>query len=122
MMPDVPEMPAWAALVTAALVLVGATFTLIGSFGLIRMRTFYQRLHAPSLGATLGTLTILSGSIVYFLVLQTRPVTYEVLIGLFITVTTPITFLLLAPATLYRDRFEGRDPLENIKLSRGDDE
>ena len=75
-------------------------------------------MHAPSLGATLGSLAILSASMVYFLVLQTRPVSHEFLIGLFITVTTPVTFLLLGPATLYRDRFEGNDPLANVKLSR----
>jgi multicomponent K+:H+ antiporter subunit G len=35
---------------------------------------------------------------------------HEVLIGLFVTMTTPVTFMLLARAALYRDRAEGRLP------------
>ena len=48
------ELPAWAALVTAILLFVGATMTLIGSLGLLRLKSFYERLHAPTLGTTLG--------------------------------------------------------------------
>ena len=47
-------LPAWAALLTALLVLLGAGLTLIGAVGLLRMKTFYQRVHAPTLGTTLG--------------------------------------------------------------------
>ena len=39
--------------------------------------------------------------------LQSRPVLHEVLIAVFVTVTTPVTLMLLARAALYRDRSEG---------------
>ena len=45
-------LPAWAALLTALLVLVGAAVTLIGALGLLRLGTFYARVHAPTLGTT----------------------------------------------------------------------
>src|SRR3546814_11318357 len=77
------------AVLTAALVLTGATLTLVGSIGLLNLPDFYQRLHAPTLGTTLGTGTILLASITYFSVLDTRPVVHEILIGVFVTVTTP---------------------------------
>ena len=32
---------------------------------------------------------------------------HEILIGIFVTVTTPVTLMLLARATLHRDRAEG---------------
>ena len=48
------ELPAWAALPTAAFVLLGAALTLIGSLGLLRLGSFYERVHAPTLGTTLG--------------------------------------------------------------------
>ena len=45
-------------------------------------------------------------SMIYFSVASGRPVIHEILIGIFVTVTTPITFMLLARAALHRDRAE----------------
>ena len=55
-------LPAWAALLTALCVLMGAAVTLIGSLGLLRLGTFYARVHAPTLGTTFGMVSILAGS------------------------------------------------------------
>ena len=101
------DLPAWAALATSFLVLLGAGFTLVGAIGLVRLKSFYERMHAPALGATWGAGGILLGSILFFSVLQSRLVLHEVLIAVFLTVTTPVTLMLLARAALYRDRSEG---------------
>lgn len=98
------ELPAWAALSTAVLVLLGASLTLTGSLGLLRLKTFYARVHAPTLGATLGAGFILIASMLLFSVLQTRPVVHEILIAVFVTLTTPVTLMLLVRAALLRDR------------------
>ena len=103
-------LPAFTALLTALLVVLGATLALIGSIGLLRLKSFYDRVHAPTLGTTLGTGLILIASMVLFSALESRPVLHEILIGLFMTVTTPVTFMLLVRAALHRDRSEGRDP------------
>jgi multicomponent K+:H+ antiporter subunit G len=103
---DTTNLPAWAALLTSFLVLFGAGLTLMGAIGLVRLKTFYERMHAPTLGATGGVAGILLGSIVFFSALQSRPVLHEVLIAIFVTVTTPVTLTLLARAALYRDRSE----------------
>lgn len=100
------DLPVWAALAASFLVLLGAGLTLVGAIGLVRLKTFYDRLHAPSLGATWGAGGILLGSILFFSVLQSRPVVHEVLIAVFLTVTTPVTLMLLGRAALYRDRSE----------------
>lgn len=100
-------LPGWAALLTALLVLVGAAVTLIGSFGLVRLGNFYARVHAPTLGTTLGGASILIGSALYFSVLEARPVVHEILIAVLVTLTTPVTLMLLVRAALYRDRIEG---------------
>ena len=63
-------MPAWAALLTALLVLIGAAVTLIGTLGLLRLGNFYARVHAPTLGTTLGMASILAGSALCFSVLE----------------------------------------------------
>ncbi|MFN3725472.1 MAG: monovalent cation/H(+) antiporter subunit G [Allosphingosinicella sp.] len=101
-----PDLPAWAALIVALLVLSGAAVTLIGSLGLLRMKTFYQRLHPPTMGSTLGLALIVTASIICFSVLRSRVSVHELLIGIFVTLTTPVTFMLLARAALYRDRSE----------------
>lgn len=103
-----PELPEWAAWLTAVLVVAGAFITLTGAIGLSRFKTFYERVHAPTLGATLGNGFILLGSIICFSVLESRPILHEILIGVFVTITTPVTLMLLVRAALYRDRVEGR--------------
>jgi multicomponent K+:H+ antiporter subunit G len=103
-----PDLPGWAALIVGLLVFAGATTTLIGSLGLIRLKSFYERVHAPTLGSTLGMALIVLASIICFTVLRGRLALHELLIALFITVTAPVAFMLLARSALYRDRAEGR--------------
>jgi len=108
-MRNAAELPVWAALLVAAFLILGAGLTLLGSFGLVRLRSFYDRIHAPTLGASWGTAGIVTASMILFTMLQSRPVVHEILIGIFVTVTTPVTLMLLGRAALYRDRAE-RNP------------
>ena len=99
----------WAA---GILIVLGALLALGGSLGLVRLRTFYERVHPPTMGTTLGTGLVLIGSMLHFSSLETRPVLHEILIGVFMTLNTPVTYMLLVRAALHRDRAEGRDPLQ----------
>jgi len=103
------DLPAWAAILTSILVLTGAALTLIGTVGLLRLKNFYVRVHPPTLGTTLGIGCVLLASMLYFTVLQSRPVVHEVLIAIFVTITTPVTLMLLVSAALRRDWMIG-DP------------
>lgn len=102
-------MPEWLQLAIALIVLAGALITFVGTVGLVRWATFYQRIHAPTLGSSLGAALILLGSSLHSSLGSGRPVLHEALILIFILVTTPVTLMLLARAALYRDRSEG-DP------------
>ena len=125
------DLPAWAALLTAFLLLVGAGLTLLGAIGTLRFGSFFERVHAPTLGTSWGTGAIVLASIVCFSVLGSRPVVHEMLVGIFIIVTTPVTLMLLARAALYRDRTEGdanvpprsllRSPGGNLPQDRSSD-
>ncbi|MGH6860777.1 MAG: monovalent cation/H(+) antiporter subunit G [Phyllobacterium sp.] len=115
------DLPLWLAVLTAFFILVGSGLTLAGAVGLLRLRSFYERIHAPTLGTTCGTGSVLIASMLYFTVLQSRPVIHEILIGLFITVTTPVTLILLTRAALYRDRTEGNDGIPPFE-QQGDTE
>jgi multicomponent K+:H+ antiporter subunit G len=115
-------LPAWAAILVAPLVLVGAGLALIGAIGTLRLDGFFERVHAPTLGTSWGTGAIVLASILCFSVLGSRLVVHEILIGIFITVTTPVTLMLLARAVLYRERAEGREgvPPRSIVFRRQD--
>jgi multicomponent K+:H+ antiporter subunit G len=108
MMQTTDELPGWVALLTAILVLGGAGLTLVGSLGLLRFKTFYERVHAPTLGTTAGAGAILIASALYFSVSQMRPVLGAILIAAFITITTPVTLMLLVKAAQYRDQDEDK--------------
>lgn len=116
------ELPAWTALLVAALLLLGTGLSLTGSLGLLRLDNFYQRVHAPTLGATLGAGCVLIASMIFFSVLQTRPIVHEVLITVFVTVTTPVTLMVLARAALHRDQSEGNlHQTDSSAVSNGSD-
>lgn len=109
-MTDASGLAGLAALLAALFVLLGALLALIGSLGLLRLRNFYDRVHAPTMGTTLGTGCVLIASMVLSSAHESRPVLHEILIGVFMTVTTPVTFMLLVRAALHRDRVKGRAP------------
>jgi multicomponent K+:H+ antiporter subunit G len=85
------------------LVLAGAVFVLAGSLGLLTLRTFYERVHPPTMGATIGTGLVILACIVHFSTLEQRPVLHYALIAAFMFVTTPVTYMILVRAALYRD-------------------
>jgi multicomponent K+:H+ antiporter subunit G len=91
----------------AVLVLAGALLAFLGSLGLLRMKSFFERVHPPTMGTTLGTALVLAGSMLYFTVLESRPVLHEILIGVFMILSTPVTYVLLGRAALRR---EHQDP------------
>ncbi len=103
------DIPLPVALAVAFFLLFGASLALIGAIGFLRLGTFYERIHAPTLGTSWGIGGVMIASMLYFSFSLQKPVLHELLIGLFVTVTTPVTFLLLARAALYRDRTEGKN-------------
>lgn len=108
-MSNVAEIPTLAVFFTAAFLLLGSALTLMGSLGLLRLHSFYERVHAPTLGTTLGVGCIAVSSIIYFSALAGQLVFREVLIVLFVTITTPITLMVLVRAALFRDQTEAQD-------------
>ena len=102
------------AILIAACLLAGALTALVGAIGLFRLRTFYQRVHAPTLGSSMGMVLILASSILYFSVSRSALVLHEILIGVFLTLTTPISLMLIVRAALARDRLEGNAEVPQV--------
>lgn len=107
----IEDLPVWLSILVSACVLLGALLTMAGCFGLVRLRSFYLRIHAPTMGTSMGGGLILLASAIYFSVTRERLVMHELVIFMFVTVTTPVTLMLLARATLFRDRIEGSEDI-----------
>lgn len=103
------ELPLWAAWVVVVLTLFGAGLSLLGAIGLVRLKQFYQRAHAPTLGTTMAMVAIVTASVIFWSFSQGFLALKDLLIGVFLTVTTPVTLILLARASAFRDRIEGEN-------------
>jgi multicomponent K+:H+ antiporter subunit G len=115
---SVVDLPIWVVILVSGLLLIGSALTLLGAIGLLRLPTFYERIHAPTLGTSWGVGAIMLASIIYFSMVGSRAVLHEILIGIFVTLTTPITLILLARAALHRDRAEGDASVPEVVSSR----
>lgn len=100
-------LPACAALLVAVLVLASAVLAFVGSIGLLQLKNFYSRMHATTLGTTLGMALMVLATILCFSLARGDLSLTALLIGTSITATTPITMMLLTRAALARDRAEG---------------
>ena len=88
----------------AMLLLASGGLSLIAALGLLRLKSFFQRMHAPALAITFGTWCAALASIICFVALESRPALHTMLIVVLIAVTAPVTTTLLARASLFRDR------------------
>lgn len=103
------QLPLWAEIVVSLLLVISGLATLIGTVGLWRFRNFYQRMHGPTMGSSMGLGSVLLASIIAFSVSEERVVIHEVLAWIFLTLTIPVTTMMLARAALYRHRREGKN-------------
>lgn len=98
------DVPAWAALPAGVLLIIGGLLAVIGSLGLLRMPNFYARMHPPTMGTTLGTGCVLIASMLVSSAIAGRPVLHELLITLFLVITSPVSAITLMSAAIARAR------------------
>ncbi|WP_205919943.1 monovalent cation/H(+) antiporter subunit G, partial [Pseudomonas viridiflava] len=67
------NVPFWAEVLTAVLLIASSLFTLTGALGLLRLKDFFQRMHPPALASTLGAWCVALASIIYFSALRSEP-------------------------------------------------
>lgn len=101
--------PLWVDALTALLVVVGALAALIGSFGVLRLKSFFQRVHAPTLGATLGTWGFALATAVQVSFERGQLYLHALLIAVFIALTAPVTTVFLMRAAVFRGRIRGEE-------------
>jgi len=100
-----------AELVVSILLLIGAAFAFVGSYGLSKLPDTMTRLHAPTKAATLGVGCILLASLAYFWLIEGRSSLHELLVTVFIFITAPVSALMIAKAHIFRHRGRTEQPL-----------
>lgn len=102
------DLPLWLAVPFVLLLSLGSLVILIGALGLLRLPSFYQRIHGPAITITLGTGCVLLASMLYFSNMESRLVLHELLIAAFLLLTAPVTSMMIMRASVYRDLRAGR--------------
>jgi multicomponent K+:H+ antiporter subunit G len=95
-------------LLASVMIVAGALFTLVGSIGLLRLRDVFQRMHAPTKATTLGVGLVLLASVLSTWTAQRELSVHEILVGLLLFVTAPVSAYMVAQVAL-RQR-QGSDP------------
>jgi len=101
--------PIWVQVVVGVLVVAGALIALLGALGLVRLQSYFERVHSPSIIATLGCWFIMHATILFFSMMEQRLTLHGLLIAMFISVTVPITTIFLMRAALFRARRNGQN-------------
>ena len=91
-------------ILVSALIVTGAFFLFVGSFGLAKLTDTMRRLHAPTKATTLGIGALLIASMVYFFLFHNLPTAHELMITLFLFLTAPVTANMVAKAHIFRQR------------------
>ncbi|MBB4075855.1 multicomponent K+:H+ antiporter subunit G [Bartonella fuyuanensis] len=90
------------AIVVTFFLIVGSGLTLIGMIGLMRLPTFYKRLHMLSLSTSWGAGSILIASFLYSTFVDHHFVFHEFLLMVFLLVTIPAASMLVSQAAVHR--------------------
>ncbi|UCR85252.1 Na+/H+ antiporter subunit G [Pseudomonas chlororaphis] len=116
----VSELSWWIEVPVAILLVLGSAFALIGAIGIVRMKDYFQRMHPPALASTLGAWCVALASILYFSGMKSAPVLHAWLIPILLSITVPVTTLLLARAALFRKRMAGDDVPAEVSSRRSE--
>lgn len=100
----------WIEAVVALLLVASGVVVLIAGLGLWRLPDFFLRMHAPALASTLAAWIVTFASIVYFSSRGQGLALHVWLIIIVLSITAPVTTVVLARAALFRKRQAGDTP------------
>lgn len=103
-------MPTLAEIVVGLLLIGSGVLVMVAALGLWRLPDFFLRMHAPALASTLAAWVVTFASIIHFSTRGTGLSLHVWLIIIVLSITAPVTTIVLARAALFRRRQAG-DPL-----------
>ena len=96
--------PLWAEILVSLLLLASAVFTLAAAIGLVRLQSFFQRMHPPALIYTGAAWCVTQASITYISAQGHGLVLHVWIIIILLSITVAFATVLLARAALFRNR------------------
>jgi len=100
-MPSLPE------IIVSALLLASGVIVLLAALGLWRLPDFFLRMHAPALASTLAAWLVTFASILHFSTRGAGLALHVWLIIIVLSITAPVTTIVLARTALFRRREAG---------------
>jgi multicomponent K+:H+ antiporter subunit G len=94
----------WIEIPVALLLVLSGVFTLAAAVGVVRFKTFFQRMHPPALAFSFAAWCVTLASVVYFSAQDDKLALRSWLIIIFLALTVPVTTILLARTELFRRR------------------
>ena len=99
-----PELFGWVEVIVALLLMLSGLFTLAAAVGIVRFKHFFQRMHPPALAFSFSSWCVTLASILYFSARREQLALHAWLIIIFLSITVPVTTILLARTELFRRR------------------
>ena len=97
-------LPLWAEWTLAVLLVISGISALLAAWGVLRLKDFFQRMHPPALGYTAASWSAALASAIYFSIVQEGLSLRSWIIVVVLSITVPITTVLLARAAMFRRR------------------
>ncbi|MED5619649.1 monovalent cation/H(+) antiporter subunit G [Ideonella sp. BN130291] len=97
-------------LIVALLLVASGALVLTAAVGLWRLPDFFLRLHAPAMASTLGAWLVALATVLHFSAPAQAPSLQAWLVIVLLSITAPVSTVVLARAALFRRRQAG-DPL-----------
>ena len=92
-----------------SLLVASGVLSIVAAIGLVRLKDYFARLHAPALASTGGVWCVTAAAIVYFSAGEGEVVPHAIVVGILMAITAPVTTVLLARTGLFRKRLAGKD-------------
>ena len=102
-------MTSWSEALVAVLLLASGVVVCTAGLGVRHLPEFFMRMHAPALASTLAVWLVALASIVHFSASQGSLALHVWLIALVLSITAPVTTVVLARAGLFRERQDGAE-------------
>ena len=107
-MAEIADIPFWVAIPAALLLVLAGFIAFTGTLGLIRLPTFYTRIHASTMGNTLGVFCMVVATMVLSSYIEQRLVVHQLLITILLVITSPHTAILLMRSAIRRKVHEAQ--------------
>ncbi|MDX9843992.1 MAG: Na+/H+ antiporter subunit G [Aquabacterium sp.] len=102
-----PELFGWVEVIVALLLMLSGLFTLAAAVGIVRFQNFFQRMHPPALAFSFSSWCVTLATILYFSARREQLALHAWLIIILLSITVPVTTILLSRTELFRRRTHG---------------